>query len=453
MFVHSRLWPTLCLSIVFSTGCISQVSEHGASARPAPLTPGSHPSTDVPALRGEAEFAQVFAAVLESQPELEVLRLTREARNAAARQAGLPSNPELGVEVEDVGGSGELSGTGAMETTVGVSQAFSLGGKLRKRGRAARLEAEMTGWERDLRILELFGEARIRFADVADAQEREALSMESVTLLERLLEVVGQRVESGDVSPVESTKARVELAAARIELHRAERELLASRVRLAALWGGDGTSVERVREEQAPLELPSLESLVEVLAKHPRAARWEAEGDLREARLRAAEAEAWPDLEIGAGVRHFNESDEHSFVLGVSVPLPIFNRNQGGVEEARTILSMLEVEREAEWRKWYGQLVALHAELQTQRALHEELRASLLPEAEEMYEAVRKAYGAGQKGMLDLLDAERTLLEARQAQLAAASERRQRQAALEALLGTTLNDLTVSIPDSQKESN
>ena len=79
------------------------------------------------------------------------------AREAEGLQAGRLSNPELEVEIENFGGSGEADGFSASETTLALSQLIELGGKRLKRQRIAGHQAELAGWEYELtRVFEPF---------------------------------------------------------------------------------------------------------------------------------------------------------------------------------------------------------------------------------------------------------------------------------------------------------
>lgn len=401
-----------------------------------------------PSLNGTITFPQVAAAILETHPSLAVLRLERQAQEGAAAQAGLWANPNLGAEYEGFAGSGELTGTDAAETTVSLSQEIPLAGKATKRRTLADLEVQASQWDQRVQALELLAEARRAFAAVVAAQRHLALAMENVALVERLTHGVAQRVDSGDVSPVEQTKAQVELSNAQIQQRRTEGALEAARGELASLWGAERPAFERAEPLSTLLPLlPPDDELRQRLWAHPRLQRFELEQQVAEAQLALARADAWPDLEVGGGVRQYNESNEHAFLLEVGVPLPFWNRNQGAIAEARARLALVSANRLAVERELTANLQRLTVGIRTQEAVVQQLRQDLLPKAKASHDAVNTAYQEGQKDLLDLLDAERTYLETLETLSEAESELGALHADLAGLLGTTLNDANLSLSE------
>ncbi len=107
---------------------------------PVPLTAAEEPV-------GVVSLCEVLRLTLLRNPDLAVFALGVRAAAARTLQAGVFPNPEIGLTVEDFGGTGAGRGVRAAETTVQLSQLLELGGKRVKRFRLAGLEHDLAGWD------------------------------------------------------------------------------------------------------------------------------------------------------------------------------------------------------------------------------------------------------------------------------------------------------------------
>ena len=187
---------------------------------------------------GVLRLPQAQALALMQNPDLAAFAWEVRAGEARTLQAGLPPNPEVGVEVENVAGAGDFQGVDGAEVTVGISQVIELAGKRRKRTHVAALERDLAAWDYETARLDVLTQVTQAFVDVLRVQERLAVDADLVRLAEQIYRIVIERVKAGKVSPLEATRARVALATSRIALQRAQRELTAARERLTATWGG-----------------------------------------------------------------------------------------------------------------------------------------------------------------------------------------------------------------------
>ena len=160
------------------------------------------------------------------------------------------------------------------------------------------------------------------------------------------------------------------------------------------------------------------------------------------ASLALAEAEAVPDLELEGGVKYFNESNDHAYFIGFSIPIPIFDRNKGGIREAseniqvgKKELQGLSLNKKKELAMLLDRLQIVDSELLT-------AEKDIIPAAQETYEALKKAYQAGENDYLELLDSQRTLLEVRRNNLLLEREHHELIADLEAITGKDIQSLS-----------
>ena len=132
----------------------------------------------------------------------------------------------------------------------------------------------------------------------------------------------------------------------------------------------------------------------------------------RRAEVRSAQAKAVPDVTLGIGYRHYNETADSGMRLTLSVPIPIFDRNEGNISEAREALLKAEAEQAIARSALVSQLGRAHDQL---TAAHDEialLRASTIPGARSAFEGVAEGYGQGRYTLLELLDAQSSLTDA-----------------------------------------
>lgn len=403
----------------------------------APETPISEPTAAT--ATGELTLRQALALALLHNPDLAAFSWEVRVKEAEALQAGLLPNPELGIEMENFAGDDAFSGTDAAETTVTLSQLVELGGKRGKRRAAASLEANLAGWDFETRRLDVLTATAKSFVAVLAAQERLIQADELSALADRFFRTVSERVEAGKVSPVEQTRAQVPLSAAHVAQDRARLALEAARQELTALWGNEAATFERAvgtLESIAPV--PSQEQLTSLLEQSPDVARWKTEEQQRNARLALERANGIPDLTLFAGNRNLQETGDHAFVAGISIPLPLFDRNQGGIAAARAARSKAREERRSAYSQAVASLAAGYRDLSAAFVEARTLREEILPAAGQSFEAAEFGYREGKFGFLEVLDAQRTLFEVRGQYIEALAAYHQGRAEVERLIGAPL---------------
>ncbi len=367
-----------------------------------------------PPVRDELRLEDAVALALEHHPALAAAARAQEAQAAEARQAGRRPNPELAVSLENVAGTGPLSGLDAAETTVEVSQAFELGGKRSSRVRVARLAEDAAALEREAIRRSVRAEATLAFVEALAAQERVALADTLVTVSDAVLDAVAQRVRAGGISAVVDRRARVALEADRVTRAHAARTLDAARARLAAACGGTEPRFARVTGDLARLAgVPSPERLAERLAAAPDLAVLALEAQRERAAAAAARATGAPDLTLSGGVRRFAEGDDTAFLVGLGLPLPLFDRNRDAADAAERRAQAAEARRAQALATLHAELIGEHAELDASAEEAVALAERILPEAAAAFDESADAYRQGRLRLTDVLDAKRTLFELR----------------------------------------
>ena len=437
----------LCLALI-SGQAVAATTGHLPASRPLgqdlPVVDTSSAMVEeaVKTITGNLTLRQALAQAMLRNPELAAYSWSVRAKAAASLQAGLLPNPELEVGVENFGGNGEYVTSDNVETTVGLSQLLELGGKRSKRQAVASLEADLAGWDFEAKRLDVLTDTTKVFFAVLAKQEQ-LVQVESLAkLAEEFLQTVNNRVEAGKVSPIEASRAQVELLTAQIAQSRAQADLEAARKELATMWGDDlATFSHVVVEQEQVIPPPSLEKLLPLIEQNPDFARLQTEEDKGGAQVALEKSKVFPDLTVGVGVRMFEETDDEAMVAGISLPLPLFDRNQGGIAEAKATLNQVKYQRQAAaigLRKTlsnsYRNLSLAYDEFQT-------LKGKILPAAEQAFEAAGIGYRAGKFSFIETLDAQRTLFEVNTQYVEALAAYHQARTDVERLTGTSLDEI------------
>jgi cobalt-zinc-cadmium efflux system outer membrane protein len=385
---------------------------------------------------GVLTLRDASALALARNPQLGIYPYDLRAADALILQAGLRPNPELSVEIEDVGGRGERRGFNAAQTTVGISQPIELGGKRTQRTRVASLDKDLVQWDYKAARLDVMRQVTEAFATVLAAQERLALAERLLELSRQAQTAVAQRVKAGKDSPVDELRADVAFSESRIERGNAQKALVAARHVLAASWGSRAPAFEKVQGDFYKTSEPlPLAQMMAATANNPDLARWQTEEDRRRAALQLEKARAVPDIAVGGGVRRYEQTDDGAFVLGLTVPLPLFNRNQGGILAATAELGKARRQYEAAQVRVSA---VLSEAVSTLAAAYDQvtiLHNDVLPKAQRAFEAARQGYQQGKFDYLHLLDTQRTLFQTQAQYVNSTEAYHKAQAEVERLTG------------------
>ncbi|MBY0468854.1 MAG: TolC family protein [Burkholderiaceae bacterium] len=374
---------------------------------------------------------QALALAMSSNAELAVLRREVEALEGPVIQGAARPNPELSFLLEDTRRSSRT-------TTLQINQPLELGNKRAARIGVAERGRDMAAAELAAKRADLRATVASTFYEVLLAQERLALSRGSVDVARRASDAAGKRVQAGKISPVEETKARIAEATARLESAQAEAELKLSRLRLAATWAGtqaDYGPAAPVTVSFDPPVVPTPDTIARRLDASPRLTLARFELQRRQAMTELARAQRTPDLTVSLGVKRDEELGRNQAVIGLSIPLPVFDRNEGNLLEA---LKREEKSRD-EWAAADIQLrtsvLQSTSRLEAAGAEVRMLRDQVLPGAQSAYDAATKGFELGKFNVLDVLDAQRTLFQAQANHLRARGDALRAAVEVDRLLG------------------
>lgn len=392
---------------------------------------------------GTITLPDAIKAALTNNPEIAAAIHKINALESARLQEGMLANPTLFSEFEDFGGSGDFSGSDALATTVGISQEILLAGKRAKRVRIAMYEIDIARLELQAKILALTRDVKKRFLQIHSLEQGLLLEKKNIALLQDVLHVITRKISLGDISPLDERKATVELALAKASWARAKRELQVARIELASIWGSREVQFDQVEfVDQKKRPFPKEADLWQAVQGHPEMEINRMQVERLKTSLALSKANAIPDLEVEGGVKYFNESNDHAYFLGISIPIPVFDRNKGGIREALENIAVGKKELDSSSVRLRTELAVLLEQLQVIDTEMTTTDETIIPAAQEAYEALKKAYQAGEKDYLELLDSQRTLLDVRRGKLLLEMEHHELVADLEALAGKELGSFS-----------
>jgi cobalt-zinc-cadmium efflux system outer membrane protein len=337
------------------------------------------------------------------------LRLARaalaaaESRVVAARQ--LP-NPGLTASREQLSDEG----TSNHETLLALGQILEIGGQRRARGEAARGASAASVERLESERLRLVFEVHRAYVRGAVAEANLGTLAEATEVFRRVEESGRIRFAEGDISQYDRSRLQVEriryetlLARAQLELEAAARELailvVPDSLEVAALLPG-----EPLAQLRALGPVPARDAALAAAAERPDVRAADAEIDAARARLSLMRRERIPDLTLSAGYKQEGGAASGA-VVGLSMPLPLWNRNQGEIAEAQAELDAAVARRGLALARAQEDIRRAWDNYRSLGARTSALGETLLPESAGLLETARIAYAEGEMSLVQLLDA------------------------------------------------
>lgn len=377
------------------------------------LAPSPRAAQEVPVVSlGEA--LRMFAA---NNLELGGARARLDESAGFARQAGAFPNPVLGASHEPL--TGEVRSYS--ETYFTLSQRLELPGSRGARAAVSEHRSEAALWLLRADSIRLAFEVKRAFLDAALSQQQFGVTERVADVFRAAAVSAGERYAEGDISLYELRRIQVERARYETLLVEADVDV-GARQQALALMVAAPNDAPRLAAEALPSEMPPTLPLAgldgQAVARRPEVAATRAAFEEQEARARLARAERIAAPTVTGGFKRQSDGLRGAFI-GLSVPVPLFDRNRGAVDAARAgaqgaehRLALAEREVEAD---------ALRA-MEAYSALRR--RAGLLTEdqdpagnaAVDLLGIALVAYDAGDMDLIELLDAAEALHQARTAQ-------------------------------------
>lgn len=385
----------------------------------------SVPATETLTLERALTLAEAAA------PSVEAAKAGVRVTEASRSVAGLRPNPTLNGGLEYFGGSGDYRGLRSAEATAGLALPIELGDKRSARigvataqGDKSRIALAMAAADLRLAVTQSYIEATATERRVATAREQAGIAGEAAR-------AASVRVRAGTASPIEQQRADVLKINADAAVERAQRLAevargnLARRIARPVTEPFDFAWFERVKGYGPPVSPDTVGTLALVAAQ--------ADLTTAEAQVRLARAQRIPDVTVSAGARRLQATDNVTAVVGVSIPIPLFNNGTAAITQARAQRDQADALRRAAELDATQAVAGVGAEVANAAVTARTANGPALTAAAEAARIARIGYREGKFGQLDLLDAERTLSETRTAAIDALAAYHDAQARLERL--------------------
>jgi len=381
----------------------------------------------------------------QNNPMLRGARADADASQGTFIQAGVRPNPEISFLQEGFGGTERT-------TTALVNQTVELGGKRRARQDVASYGREVALASLDGRAAALRSDVVVAFYGLLASQRHLQVAQESAAIALRSAELAEKRARAGKVSPVEATKARVAATGVQIEFAKARIRVSTAVEKLANVTG---SPLVRGRFAIGDIEtMPPVEPLSQLLQRLPdaplsRIAR--AEMLRSNAAISVERARRIPDITFSAGMKRVITGGirDNQAVVGVSIPLPLFDSNKGALLEAVHKAEKANADFESERARLQLELTQAYANYESSTQAARQLKTDVLPAAREALDAMSRGYELGKFSFLDVLDAQRTLFQGQSQYVQALTDAHLAYADIGRLVGMPLRtdaDQTTNLP-------
>lgn len=357
---------------------------------------------------------QAITLAIDNSPDIKGADAVYGMAKGERRQASALPNPNIGLEAENIAGTGAYGGTDNAELTFGVNQQIQIGGK-----RSARISAADTGkaiarYGQSTTRLDLIRNVEAAFADAVAAQEQSVIAQEQVKLARDVYKTVNKRVSAAAEPLVQRNKAKILLANAELAAEQAKSQKSAALKILSALWNNAQTVSVLSTEEFYKAGKPKFDSGSEALLKKtPDYRQQTANVEQAKSLLDLEKANAIPDPTLSFGIRDFRSTNDQALVVGVSVPLPVFNANRGNIDKAHYQSVKADTDRQRMLLDGQTALAEQSQILQNAWLTASRIKNDILPEAQEAFRQAQRGYNAGKFAYLEVLDAQRTLTDTR----------------------------------------
>ncbi len=320
-------------------------------------------------------------------------------------QVGLPPNPSVGYSASEVGQEGLAGQQGAF-----VGQDFIAGRKLEKN--RAIVAAEIDKAEQALAAtrIRVSTDVRMSYYRALVAQQRVELATSLVQLMGEAVQASKDLLEAEEIPRAGLLQTEVEQQTAEIVLRNAENEVSAAWQQLSAVIGDLEMPPQKLVGDPKilPDKLVWEETLGRIITLSPEMAAAVAELSRSRRALNRAYAEPVPDLNTQFMVQYDDSTDNTIGGIQVGIPLPLWNKNQGGIRQAQAEISVSSQNIDRVALDLQNRLAATFRDYSNARSQAEMYSANILPRAEQTFDLVRLGYSQGEVGYLDLLTAQRT---------------------------------------------
>ncbi len=403
-----------------------------------PLSGQEAPGT---AVQPSLTLQDCVSLAMEENPLVLSAGRRHQASLARVRQARALPQPSLDIDSDLQPELTDFSGYG--ERYVGISQTIPFPGRRYLQSRIAREESNQVLMDLELVRMDVAYQVKEAFYGFLLAREQLDYANRNLELTRNFLDMTELKFAAGDVARVDVIRARVEMATATNAVRTAENEVRLARGALNFLMGRRASAPLEVEGKlRMPLGSPELEEMTEyALTSRPEVRQVNFAIEQETLTKRQGYLGYLPDFDVGASRHQIpGETNTWDVTLSVALPLYFWQPARGEIAEAEANLRAREDEARhlanavaLEVEEAFVSLTAAAAQI---RLFEEEI----LPQAEEAYEMYQFSYEQGEIGGMELIQARRTLNDARTSYADALFNYDVARAAMDRAVGRTMEE-------------
>ncbi|GAN34898.1 MAG: TolC family protein [Candidatus Brocadia sp. AMX2] len=356
---------------------------------------------------------EAIRIAVEKNPLLQSTRDQVEAALGLLRQSKLYPNPVLEFLAEEIPDN-EI-GLNQSQNLVAVTQPIITGGKRGLGIKVSEKSKEKNEFERDTVLLNVVADTKKAFYQIIGDQEGLAIARETEEIANGIYESEKLRFEAGEVAITNILRAEVELSKARNLVSKAEGNLQNSIKELQTVMGIPeeiiGGVTGKLLSRPGEVSLPELELKMNNNQPFLKASKKNIE--VADTQLMLEKRQVIPDINVSAGYKRLSMENIDTVQLGVEIPAPFFNRNQGNIQKGKALSKKAKSENQSVYNELLFQLRRNFNSYNVERKRVIEYRDKILPKAEESLTLITRGYREGEFDYIDLLDAQRTWAETR----------------------------------------
>lgn len=380
---------------------------------------------------------EAVARAVAASPSLQARDELVTGAEAQVRQSGVWPNPSIDAQLENFAGSGRFSDLDESELTLGLTQRIERAGKREGRTAVAEAERDAARHERERAHLNVVFDARKAFIDVVAAETALANADARLKAAREVEAMAARRVHSARDPITVKLRAEIQTAEARTARTQAEHDLHNTKRTLALLWGEPDRDYKL---DAASLKLPKEDPKARADLGSPDVAAREIAARRAAAKIELEEANARSDVSLGLGVRRFEHGGDVAGVVTFSMPLAIFDDNEGVIDRAKAERRAADLDIADAKLRYQTALVVLEEEAVRSRIELDALRKEMLPRAKSALAAARRGYNLGAFSYQEIAEAQRILAELSAREVVAFRTLHTAHASLERLSGTAAPD-------------
>jgi cobalt-zinc-cadmium efflux system outer membrane protein len=403
-FIKAMILPIISVVIVPISLNASDITQSTIQKNPLYRHKNNSPLSLQTAIQDAIQFS----------PQIKSTESAIDALNGTVKQARYQHNPEIGFNIDNVAGHGLYQGIDTSEYNIFASTLIERGDKHNAKIYAAMATVDTTKINILTGKLDIKYSVEMVYLDILAAYEQLRLARSQEETAQKTLNFIAKRVAMAADHETQRTKANFLYTQAVSNRKLAEQQLTQAKQKLAIICGYQNTHFDIVYHDFLNISSPTIITDYDAVPDIPDLQKYDFIKKEKQALLMLEKANAISDPKISAGIRHFAASSDQAFMLGVSIPIAIYDKNQGNIARAYAEIDQAEHDRKQAELATKQILFDAHQELSNTYTQLRDIEKKLLPQAQRSFSLSKTAYMNDILSYIEVLDAQNTLFDMKQ---------------------------------------